>query len=46
MFFIVFKNINSHKFSEIIVDFIEKRENNEEDNKNQNEKIKEGKKNY
>ena len=44
MFFIVFKNINSHKFSEIIVDFIEKRENNEEDNKNQNEKIKEGKK--
>ena len=41
---IVYKSINSHKSNEIIIDFIEIRENNKQDNKGQNEKIKEGKK--
>ena len=40
IFLIVFKNINSHNFNEIIVDFRKDRENSEKDNKNQNEKIK------
>ena len=40
MLLIVFKNINSQKFNEIIVDFIDLRENSEKDNKNQNEKMK------
>ena len=44
MFFIVFKNINSHIFNEIIVDFMEITENNKKDNKKQNEKIKRRKK--
>jgi len=40
MFFIVFKNSNSHIFKEIIVDFIYEGENNKEDNKSQNKEYK------
>jgi len=35
MLYIVFKNINSQKIKEIVIDFIEKGENNIEDNKSQ-----------
>jgi hypothetical protein len=48
MLFIVFKNINSTKFKEIIVNFIEikenDKENNKEDNKSENKEKKENKK--
>ena len=40
MFFISFKNINSHKFTEIIVNFEEIRDNYKEDNKSENKEIK------
>ena len=44
MFYILYKNINSQKYSEIIVYFLEMKEKNEEANKSQNEKMKGSKK--
>jgi len=44
IFYIFFKNINSQKYNEIIIYFIETKENNEKANKNQSEEIKGSKK--
>ena len=44
MFYITFKKINSEKFDEIIVYFIDIKEKNTEDNKSENKKVKGSKK--